>query len=132
METSSVLKEQLLALARATGADIKALNAKITTAIASAGENANKASTAEVQRIVSEEIAKIVDGAPETADTLKELAGLIENNTNGVTAITTQINNRLRFDEEQTLSDEQIANVQKSIGLDVQLVTAYETARGEL
>lgn len=132
METNSVLKEQLLALARATGADIKALNAKIATAIASAGENANKASTAEVQRIVSEEIAKIVDGAPETADTLKELAGLIENNTNGVTAITTQINNRLRFDEEQTLNDEQIANVQKSIGLDVQLVTAYETARGEL
>lgn len=132
MGENSVLKEQLLALARATGADIKALNAKITTAIASAGENANNASTAEVQRIVSEEIAKIVDGAPETADTLKELAGLIENNTNGVTAITTQINNRLRFDEEQTLTDEQIANVQKSIGLDVQLVTAYETARGEL
>lgn len=132
MGENSVLKEQLLALARATGADIKALNAKITTAIASAGENANNASTAEVQKIVSEEIAKIVDGAPETADTLKELAGLIENNTNGVTAITTQINNRLRFDEEQTLTDEQIANVQKSIGLDVQLVTAYETARGEL
>lgn len=132
METNSVLKEQLLALARATGADIKALNTKIATAIASVGENTNKTSTAEVQRIVSEEIAKIVDGAPETADTLKELAGLIENNTNGVTAITTQINNRLRFDEEQTLSEEQIANVQKSLGLDVQLVTAYEAARGEL
>lgn len=131
MAENTSLKEQLLSLARAAGTDIKALNKRITDALASI-PTGNGAPTTEVQRIVSEEIAKIVDNAPETANTLKELSDLISNNTSGISAITTQINNRLRFDEEQVLTEQQQANIQKSIGLDMQLVEAYTTARGTL
>lgn len=130
MAENTSLKEQLLSLARATGADIKALNKRITDALADTTNN--EMSTIEVQRIVSEEIAKIVDNAPETANTLRELSDLISNNTSGISAITTQINNRLRFDEDQVLTEQQQANIQKSIGLDMQLVEAYTTARGTL
>lgn len=130
MAENTSLKEQLLSLARATGADIKALNKRITDALT--GATNNEMSTIEVQRIVSEEIAKIVDNAPETANTLRELSDLISNNTSGISAITTQINNRLRFDEEQVLTEQQQANIQKSIGLDIQLVEAYTNARGTL
>lgn len=131
MAENTSLKEQLLSLARAAGADIKALNKRITDALASI-PTGNGVSTTEVQRIVSEEIARIVDNAPETANTLKELSDLISNNTSGISAITTQINNRLRFDEEQVLTEQQQTNIQKSIGLDMQLVEAYTTARGTL
>lgn len=130
MAENTSLKEQLLSLARATGADIKALNKRITDALTDATNN--EMSTIEVQRIVSEEIAKIVDNAPETANTLRELSDLISNNTSGISAITTQINNRLRFDEEQVLTEQQQANIQKSIGLDMQLVETYTNARGTL
>lgn len=130
MAENTSLKEQLLSLARATGADIKALNKRITDALADTTNN--EMSTIEVQRIVSEEIAKIVDNAPETANTLRELSDLISNNTSGISAITTQINNRLRFDEEQVLTEQQQANIQKSIGLDMQLVETYTNARGTL
>lgn len=130
MAENTSLKEQLLSLARATGADIKALNKRITDVLADTANN--EMSTIEVQRIVSEEIAKIVDNAPETANTLRELSDLISNNTSGISAITTQINNRLRFDEEQVLTEQQQANIQKSIGLDMQLVEAYTNARGTL
>lgn len=130
MAENTSLKEQLLSLARATGADIKALNKRITDALADTTNN--EMSAIEVQRIVSEEIAKIVDNAPETANTLRELSDLISNNTSGISAITTQINNRLRFDEEQVLTEQQQANIQKSIGLDMQLVETYTNARGTL
>lgn len=131
MAENTSLKEQLLSLARATGADIKALNKRITDALANTTTD-NEMSAIEVQRIVSEEIAKIVDNAPETANTLRELSDLITNNTSGISAITTQINNRLRFDEEQVLTEQQQANIQKSIGLDMQLVETYTNARGTL
>lgn len=85
-----------------------------------------------MQLIVSNAITKLIDGAPDTANTLRELAELIESGIVGLSAVTTQINNRLRFDEVQQLTEEQQNNVQKALGLDIDLVAAYEATRGPL
>lgn len=77
---------------------------------------------------ITAEINKVVDGAPDTFNTLKEIADYIEQDKTGASAMTTSINNRLRFDEQQTLSTEQQANVLNSLGLgDVDLVAEYNT-----
>lgn len=78
---------------------------------------------------ITAEINKVVDGAPDTFNTLKELADYIEQDKTGASAMAESINNRLRFDERQALSTEQQANVLNSLGLgDVDLVAEYNTA----
>lgn len=78
---------------------------------------------------INAEIAKVVGGAPETFNTLKEIADYIEQDKTGASAMATSINNRLRFDEQQTLTAEQQVNVLNSLGLeDVDLVEVYNTA----
>ena len=78
---------------------------------------------------VSEEIAKVVGGAPETFNTLKEIADYIETDKSGASAMATSINNRLRFDEQQSLTEAQQINVLNSLGLtDTDFTTAYTTA----
>lgn len=80
-----------------------------------------------VRATISEEVAKVVGGAPETFDTLKEIATYIESDKAGASAMANSINNRLRFDEQQTLSDEQKNNVLNSLGLsDVDFVSVYQ------
>lgn len=76
---------------------------------------------------ISEEVAKVVGGAPDTFNTLKEIADYIEQDKAGASAMANSINNRLRFDEQQTLSDEQKNNVLNSLGLsDVDFVSVYQ------
>ena len=78
---------------------------------------------------ITAEINKVVDGAPETFNTLKEIADYIEQDKTGASAMTTAVNNRLRFDEQQTLSTEQQTNVLNSLGLtEVDFVAEYNTA----
>lgn len=80
-----------------------------------------------VRPTISEEVAKVVDGAPEAFDTLKEISTYIESDKVGAAAMANSINNRLRFDESQTLSEEQKNNVLNSLGLsDVDFVGAYQ------
>ena len=80
-----------------------------------------------VRPTISEEVAKVVGGAPETFDTLKEIATYIESDKAGASAMANSINNRLRFDEQQTLSDEQKNNVLNSLGLsDIDFVSVYQ------
>lgn len=80
-----------------------------------------------VRPTIEEEISKVVGGAPETFNTLKEVADYIEADKTGASAMATSINNRLRFDEVQSLSVEQRKNVFDSLGLnDVDLVSIYE------
>ena len=79
-----------------------------------------------VRPTISEELAKVVGGAPEAFDTLKEIASYIDSDKAGASAMANSINNRLRFDEQQTLSDEQKNNVLNSLGLsDVDFVSVY-------
>lgn len=78
---------------------------------------------------VNEEIAKVVGGAPATFDTLKEIADYIETDKTGASAMATSINNRLRFDEQQTLTADQQANVLSALGLiDTDFVSEYNKA----
>ena len=79
-----------------------------------------------VRPTISEEVAKVVGGAPEAFDTLKEIATYIDSDKAGASAMANSINNRLRFDEQQILSDEQKNNVLNSLGLsDVDFVGVY-------
>lgn len=78
---------------------------------------------------VNEEIAKVVGGAPDTFDTLKEIADYIETDKSGASAMATSINNRLRIDEQQTLTEQQQSNVLGALGLtDTDFVAEYNTA----
>ena len=78
---------------------------------------------------INAEIAKVVDGAPDTFDTLKEIADYIETDKSGASAMAESINNRLRFDEQQSLTEAQQTNVLNSLGLtDADLVAVYNTA----
>lgn len=80
-----------------------------------------------VRPTISEEVAKVVGGAPEAFDTLKEISTYIESDKVGAAAMASSINNRLRFDESQTLSEEQKNNVLNSLGLsDVDFVGVYQ------
>lgn len=78
---------------------------------------------------INAEIAKVVGGASETFDTLKEIADYIEQDKTGASAMAESINKRLRIDEQQTLTEAQQTNVLNSLGLtDTDFVTAYTTA----
>lgn len=75
---------------------------------------------------ISTEIAKVVGGAPMAYDTLKEISDYIENDKSGASAIATSINNRLRIDEQQALTEQQQANVLGALGItDVDFVATY-------
>ena len=102
-----------------------AVNAKVEESITTLkGELATL-----VTPTITAEINKVVDGAPDTFNTLKEIADYIEQDKTGASAMATSINNRVRFDEQQTLTEAQQTNVLNSLGLtDTDLVAAYTTA----
>lgn len=80
-----------------------------------------------VRPTISEEVAKVVGGAPEAFDTLKEIATYIESDKAGASAMAESINKRLRFDEQQTLSEQEKTNVLNTLGLtDVDFVALYK------
>ena len=55
---------------------------------------------------INAEIAKVVGGAPDAFNTLKEIADYIEQDKTGASAMAESINKRLRVDEQQTLSEQ--------------------------
>ena len=78
---------------------------------------------------ITAEINKVVDGAPDAFNTLKEIADYIETDKTGASAMAESINNRLRFDEQQTLTENQQANALGALGLtDTDFVSVYNTA----
>lgn len=145
------LVERITAVVKAIGADIKALKGRVlvlenkpastggvdesqvqSTVNAKVEESINtlKGELATlVTPTITAEINKVVDGAPDTFNTLKEIADYIEQDKTGASAMTTSINNRLRFDEQQTLTADQQANVLGALGLtDTDFVSEYNTA----
>lgn len=145
------LVERITTVVKAIGADIKALKGRVlvlenkpastggvdesqvqSTVNAKVEESINtlKGELATlVTPTITAEINKVVDGAPDTFNTLKEISDYIEQDKTGASAMTTSINNRLRFDEQQTLTEAQQTNVLNSLGLtDTDLVAAYTTA----
>lgn len=59
---------------------------------------------------------ELVDGAGAALDTLNELAAALGNDPSFATTIATQIANRVRFDEAQTLTSPQQAQARSNIG----------------
>ena len=106
--------------------DLSALEGKVTTLI---GVDADKS----VRTIASEEVAKVIDGAPATFDTLKEIADWIASHPNSVA----EINSRLTSVEENvsTLSST-VAGLGTSVeGLeskDAELETSIGEATGRI
>lgn len=145
------LVERITTVVKAIGADIKALKGRVLVLEnkpASTGgvdeSQVQSAVNAKVEEsintlkgelatlvtpTITAEINKVVDGAPDTFNTLKEIADYIEADKTGASAMTTSINNRVRFDEQQTLTEAQQTNVLNSLGLtDTDFTTVYTTA----
>ena len=138
--------ERITLVVKEIGKDIKALKGRVLALEGSAGsgtvdETAVTNKVTEqinvlkgelptlVTPTINAEIAKVVDGAPATFDTLKEIADYIETDKTGASAMAESINKRLRIDEQQTLSEQEQANVLGALGFtDTDFVTAYNTA----
>ena len=140
------LVERITAVVKEIGKDIKALKNRVLTLESNTGTGTvdetvvtNKvteqitALKGELPTLVTPtinaEIAKVVDGAPDAFNTLKEIADYIEQDKTGASAMAESINKRLRIDEQQTLSEQEQANVLGALGLtDTDFVSAYNTA----
>lgn len=119
--------DRITLVVKEIGKDIKALKGRVST-LETNGTGGTVDETV-ITNKVSEEIAKVVGGAPATFDTLKEIADYIETDKTGASAMATSINNRLRFDEQQTLTANQQANALGALGLtDTDFVSEYNTA----
>ena len=145
------LIERITAVVRAIGADIKALKGRVLALenkpASTGGVDESQVQSAVESKVtesintlkdelatlvtptITAEINKVVDGAPDAFNTLKEISDYIEQDKTGASAMATSINNRLRFDEQQPLTEAQQTNVLNSLGLtDTDFVSAYNTA----
>lgn len=59
--------------------------------------------------------SEILNGAPEALDTLAELAAALGNDPSAITALTTAVGNRVRFDAAQVLTSGQKTQAQTNI-----------------
>ena len=137
------LVERITLVVREIGKDIKALKGRVLTLESNTGNSAvdetvvtnkvNEQITALKSELptlviptINAEIAKVVDGAPATFDTLKEIADYIETDKTGASAMAESINKRLRIDEQQSLTEQEQANVLGALGLgDTDFVSEY-------
>lgn len=81
---------------------------------------------------ISAAVSDLVDGAPTALDTLQELAAAIQDNESGIGAITTALDNRVRFDAVQSLTEPQKVQARANIGAgtsDLTLGTTASTAK---
>ena len=140
------LVDQITAVVKEIGKDIKALKNRVLTLESNTGTGTvdetvvtNKvteqitALKGELPTLVTPtinaEIAKVVDGAPDAFNTLKEIADYIEQDKTGASAMAESINKRLRIDEQQTLTEQEQSNVLGALGLtDTDFVSTYNTA----
>lgn len=119
--------DRITLVVKEIGKDIKALKGRVSTL--ETNGTGGTVDESVITNKVSEEIAKVVGGAPATFDTLKEIADYIETDKTGASAMATSINNRLRIDEQQSLTEQQQSNVLGALGLtDTDFVAVYNTA----
>lgn len=114
------------------------LKASVSTTVGnlindSAASTTSTFSSTKVTNLINTAISDLIAGAPGTYDTLKEIADYIAADETATAGLLQAVGNRVRFDEVQTLTDEQKQNVWTSIGLgdaaDMDLVTIYTNAR---
>lgn len=140
------LVERITLVVKEIGKDIKGLKGRVLALEGNAGSGtvdetavANKVTEqinvlkgelpTLVTPTINAEIAKVVGGAPDSFNTLKEIADYIETDKTGASAMAESINKRLRVDEQQSLTEQEQANVLGALGLtDTDFVSAYNTA----
>lgn len=147
-------QEQLETLIGQIGSDIKTLNSRagsLSTLKTTAKDNlvnalnelynitqinsSNLVTETRVNQLIAQAKNDLINGASTALDTLNELAAALNNDPSFATNIANQLNNRLRFDQAQTLTTQQMAQGQANLGLQTQTVdymTVYTTARGTL
>lgn len=114
----TTLKDALLDLQTQTqagfteaGKQLKALSTRIDNSITS------QTVDDKINLAKSELKSEILGGASDAFDTLKELQDAIESGGTA-SALADAVNKRLRFDESQVLTDEQINNVLNSLKIE--------------
>lgn len=102
------------------------------TAINDAATNTTDAwSSQKIADEISDAITALVDGAPGALDTLNEIAAALNDDAGTVSALTTAVGNRLRFDAAQSLSGPQKAQALTNLGIvasTVDFAAAFTTA----
>lgn len=90
-------------------------------------------SSTKIEQLVAAAISDVVDGAPTAFDTLKEIADYIAADQTAGSAMLLALDNRVRFDQTQALTDAQKQNVWTTIGIgdaaDMDLEATYIAAR---
>ena len=143
----ATLEQRLNNLASAIGADIKALRdadgslsslpttAKnnLVSAIAEVYAMANGgANQTAIDTAINNLRNELRAGAGSALDTFAEVAAQLQADESAAAALSTAINNRVRFDAVQTLTVAQQLQACTNIGIgnpDVDLVSAYNTAK---
>jgi hypothetical protein len=143
----ATLEQRLNNLASAIGADIKALRdadgslsslpttAKnnLVSAIAEVYAMANgSANQTAINTAINNLRNELRAGASAALDTFAEVAAQLQADESAAAALSTSINNRVRFDAVQTLTVAQQLQACTNIGIgnpDVDLVSAYNTAK---
>lgn len=147
-------QDQLQTLITQIGNDIKTLNSRdgsLSTLKTTVKDNlvaslnelygivqtnqTNAVTETQVNQLITQAKNDLINGASTALDTLNELATALNNDPSFATNIANQLNNRLRFDQPQTLTAQQMTQGQNNLGLQTQSVdymTAYTTARGTL
>lgn len=119
-------------LVKATNYLLEKANTIASSAGATINDNSTSTSTTyssnKIDSLITSKVAEVVDSAPETFDTLKEVATWIEGNTSAVNAI----NNKLPYNETKSLDATQLQNVYTTLELgstNANFLETYTTAR---
>lgn len=85
-------------------------------------------SSTKITSAITAAVTDLINGAPETLDTLKELADAIENNQDAISALQSIASGHVKYDGEQTLTTEQKAQARSNIdAVSSAQLTAVET-----
>ena len=89
-------------------------------------------SESQVDAKITTAVNALIAGAPTALDTLKEIADQLAADESVSAALTTAVNNRVRFDSVQTLTTEQKLQACQNIGIgnpDTDFVATYNAAK---
>lgn len=87
-----------------------------TTNVHGISNTADLATKSYADSAATSAVAAVIDAAPETLNTLNELAAALGDDPNFATSTATALGNRVRFDAAQTLDDTQKAQARTNIG----------------
>lgn len=121
-------------------AALNEVRAMVTTAGAQINDSTASTSTvyssskteSTITAMVDGAIADLVDGAPAAYDTLKEIADYIAADETATQGLLTAVNNRVKFNEPQSLTETEQIQASQNIGVGdptTDFVSIYEAAK---